>query len=129
MARVLVVDDESLIREILSDLIASDGHLVDTAANGSEALEVIHGWRPDVVLLDMMMPQVGAWDFLARYNADTTCRGLPVAILSTTPTAGVALEEAGVSAVISNPFDVHDLLETVHELVSSGTKSGQARRG
>ena len=129
MARVLVVDDESLIREILSDLLASDGHLVDTAADGSEALEVIHGWHPDVVLLDMMMPQVGAWDFLARYNADTTCRGLPVAILSTTPTAGVALEEAGVSAVISNPFDVHDLLETVHELVSPGTKSGQARRG
>jgi hypothetical protein len=57
------------------------------------------------------------------------CRGLPVAILSTTPTAKVALEEAGVSAVISNPFDVQDLLETVHELVSSGTKSGQARRG
>ncbi len=65
MARVLVVDDERSIREILSDLLASDGHLVDTAADGSEALEVIHGWRPDVVLLDMLMPEVGAWDFLA----------------------------------------------------------------
>ena len=122
MARVLVVDDESLIREILSDLLASDGHLVDTAADGSEALEVIHGWRPDVVLLDMMMPEVGAWDFLARYNADSMCRGLPVAILSTTATAGGALEEAGVAAVISNPFDVHNLLETVHDLVSSNTE-------
>ena len=118
MARVLVVDDESLIREILSDLLASDGHMVDTAASGSEALEMIHWWRPDVVLLDMMMLEVGAWDFLARYNADATCRGLPVAILSTTPTAGVALEEAGVSAVISNPFDVHDLLETVDKLAA-----------
>jgi CheY-like chemotaxis protein len=122
MARVLVVDDESVIREILSDLLASDGHLVDTAADGSEALEMIHGWRPDVVLLDMMMPEVGAWDFLARYNADSMCRGLPVAILSTTATAGGALEEAGVSAVISNPFDVEDLLETVHELVSPNTE-------
>ena len=122
MARVLVVDDERSIREILSDLLASDGHLVDTAADGSEALEVIHGWRPDVVLLDMLMPEVGAWDFLARYNADTTCRGLPVAILSTTATAGGALEEAGVAAVISNPFDVHNLLETVHDLVSSNTE-------
>jgi CheY-like chemotaxis protein len=122
MARVLVVDDESLIREILSDLLTSDGHLVDTASDGSEALEVIHGRRPDVILLDMMTPEVGVWDFLARYSADTTCRGVPVAILSTTPTAGIALEEAGVSAVISNPFDVQDLLETVHELVSPGTE-------
>jgi len=129
MARVLVVDDESEIREILSDLLVSDGHLVDTAADGSEALEVIHGWRPDVVLLDLMMPEVGAWDFLARYNADTACRGLPVAILSTTPTAAVALEEAGVSAVISNPFDVQDLLETVHELVSPTTEQRQSKRG
>ena len=122
MARVLVVDDERSIREILSDLLATDGHLVDTAADGSEALEVIHGWRPDVVLLDMLMPEVGAWDFLARYNRDSMCRGLPVAILSTTATAGGALEEAGVSAVISNPFDVEDLLETVHELVSPNTE-------
>ncbi len=122
MARVLVVDDERSIREILSDLLASDGHLVDTAADGSEALEVIHGWRPDVVLLDMLMPEVGAWDFLARYNGDSVCRGLPVAILSTTATAGGALEEAGVAAVISNPFDVHNLLETVHDLVSSNTE-------
>jgi CheY-like chemotaxis protein len=83
---------------------------------------VIHGWGPDVVLLDMMMPGVGAWDFPARYSADSACRGLPVAIVSTTPTAGVALEEAGISAVISNPFDVHDLLETVHELVTPGTE-------
>ncbi len=122
MARVLVVDDERSIREILSDLLASDGYLVDTAADGSEALEVIHGWRPDVVLLDMLMPEVGAWDFLARYNRDSMCRGLPVAILSTTATAGGALEEAGVAAVISNPFDVHNLLETVHDLVSSNTE-------
>ena len=122
MARVLIVDDERSIREILSDLLASDGHLVDTAADGSEALEVIHGWRPDVVLLDMLMPEVGAWDFLARYNGDSVCRGLPVAILSTTATAGGALEEAGVAAVISNPFDVHNLLETVHDLVSSNTE-------
>jgi len=122
MARVLVVDDERSIREILSDLLASDGHLVDTAADGSEALEVIHGWRPDVVLLDMLMPEVGAWDFLVRYNRDSMCRGLPVAILSTTAAAGGALEEAGVAAVISNPFDVHNLLETVHDLVSSNTE-------
>ena len=102
MARVLVVDDERSIREILSDLLATDGHLVDTAADGSEALEVIHGWRPDVVLLDMLMPEVGAWDFLARYNRDSMCRGLPVAILSTTATAGGALEEAGVEFIDEN---------------------------
>jgi CheY-like chemotaxis protein len=117
MTRVLVVDDECLIREIMADLLASDGHVVDTAANGSEALEVIHRWRPDAVLLDMK-PKVGAWDFLARYKGDTNCRGLPVAVLSSTPIAGEALEEAGVTTVIPNVFDLQDLLRTVQDLVS-----------
>ena len=100
MTRVLVVDDEQPIREIVADLLGTDGHMVATAGNGAEALEVIHRWRPDAVVLDMMMPEVGAWDFLARYRADTTCRGLPVAILSTAPSAGLALEEPSVWAVI-----------------------------
>ena len=118
MTRVLVVDDENLIREIVADLLVSDGYVVDAAANGSEALEVIHRCQPDAVLLDMMMPEIGAWDFLARYNADSMCRGLPVAILATTLTSEAGLKEVGVSAVISNPFDSQHLLDTIRELIN-----------
>jgi DNA-binding response OmpR family regulator len=117
MRRVLVVDDETLIGEIVADLLASDGYVVDTAANGSEALELIHRWHPDAVVLDMMMPEVAAWDFLARYSADTVCHGLPVAVLATTLTTEVGLEEVGVSAVIPNPFDLQHLLETIQALI------------
>ena len=100
MTRVLVVDDEQPIREIVADLLGTDGHMVATAGNGAEALEVIHRWRPGRRCAGHDDAGGRRVDFLARYRADTTCRGLPVAILSTAPSAGLALEEPSVWAVI-----------------------------
>jgi len=117
MTRILVVDDETIIREIVADVLASDGHVVETAATGSEAVKLIHRSRPDAVVLDMMMPGLGAWDFLTRYDADTGCRGLPIAVLSTMVTGLGEFENVGVSAVIPNPFDLQSLLKTVQGLV------------
>jgi CheY-like chemotaxis protein len=119
MTRVLVVDDQEVIREIVADLLASNGHAVDTAANGSDALEVIHRSRPDAVLIDMLMPELGAWDFLTRYSADSACRGLPVVALGSADSVGPALPDAGISAVIPNPFDLNDLLDRIEEVVSN----------
>jgi CheY-like chemotaxis protein len=117
MTRILVVDDESQIRGLVAELLTDEGHTVQTAANGVEALATIRRWRPDAVLLDLMMPIADGWAFLDAYAADPLCRGVPIGVLSAAPTAGLALEERGVWAVIPKPFEAQALLLTVEELV------------
>lgn len=117
MTRVLVVDDEPSVRQVVVDLMQSAGHEVDTAGDGAVALDLIRRWRPDAVLLDLMMPGFDGWRFLAEYRADTTCRGIPLAVLSAAPNALSAIQEAGVQAVIPKPFEVNVLLETVERLI------------
>lgn len=117
MTRVLVVDDEPSVRQILVDLMDSVGHEVTTASNGAEALERIRQWRPDAVLLDLMMPGVDGWEFLNQYRLDASCRGIPLAVLSAAPNALTALDEPGVLAVVPKPFELNALLDTVETLI------------
>jgi CheY-like chemotaxis protein len=86
---------------------------------------VIHRSRPDAVLIDMLMPELGVWDFLTRYSTDSACRGLPVVVLGSADGLGRALPDARISAVIPNPFDLNDLLESVDEVV--GDASGRSQ--
>ena len=70
MATVLVVDDESDIRELVRINLELDGHSVLTAGDGSKALDIIREKAPDLVLLDVMMPGIDGWEVLARLKAD-----------------------------------------------------------
>jgi CheY-like chemotaxis protein len=117
MTRVLVVDDEPSVRQILIDVMDSVGHEVAAATNGAEAMDQIRQWRPDAVLLDLMMPDVDGWDFLAEYRLDPQCRGIPLAVLSAAPNAMRALDEPGVLAVVPKPFELNGLLDTVESLI------------
>lgn len=63
--RILVVDDEPDIRETLQAILQSKGHVVETAANGFEGAEFADKWRPDVIVSDLMMPQMGGLDMVA----------------------------------------------------------------
>jgi two-component system phosphate regulon response regulator PhoB len=70
MARVLVVDDEADIREVVRLNLELDGHDVLEAAGGSQALEMARQELPDLIVLDVMMPGVDGWGVLARMKAD-----------------------------------------------------------
>lgn len=64
--RVLVVDDESIIRNFLAEGLTDAGYQVITAHDGAEALDCVQLYRPDAVLLDLLMPVVDGWAFFAR---------------------------------------------------------------
>lgn len=65
-ARILVVDDEDLLRELVAETMASEGYVVETAASGAAALEAIAARRPDLVLLDLNMPGMSGWEVIER---------------------------------------------------------------
>jgi CheY-like chemotaxis protein len=78
MARVLIIEDEQDIREALAVLLESEGHDITTASNGVEGLEQARAHRPDILLLDLMMPVMDGFRFLAEQRKDLAIAGVPV---------------------------------------------------
>ena len=106
--RVLYVDDEPDIRDVAEIALGLDaGMIVETAASGEEAIGKASRCRPDVILLDVMMPEMDGPTALARLKAKPETRDIPVVFI-TARTQGPELERfrsMGAAAVISKPFD------------------------
>ena len=107
---VLVVDDDAEIRELVATVLEDDGYRVDTASNGAEALRKAHAHAPDAVILDVTMPVMGGWEFLAKWRTRPTEHFAPVLVISSARDRCTALDR-GAQAYLSKPFDL-DTLET-----------------
>jgi two-component system response regulator MprA len=118
VGRVLVVDDDPSIREVLISALEDEGYEVRAAPDGAVALELLESWRPDVILLDLMMPNVDGWTFRTRQLAAGMADQVPVIVLS----AGYNLQRPSVeglraTAVMAKPFDLDALLGFVGGLL------------
>ncbi len=113
--RILVVDDERLLRDLLSRALGQHGFVVDTAADGHAALERIAAEPPDVVLLDLMMPRMDGFEVLEHVRADPATRGLQVIVLTARGGQEVLQEalEAGADDYISKPFHLGEVTARV----------------
>ncbi len=106
---VLIVDDEPNIRGFLRMVLEDEGYCVETANDGREALDKVRRNPPDAVLLDLMMPIVDGWTFLATrrtLSAECLC---PVLVMSAVGGWRMA-RELGASGFLAKPFDVEVLL-------------------
>jgi len=112
--RVLVVDDELLVREMLKDFLTTVGDEVATAASGAEALETIRSFRPEVMIVDMVMPGMSGKDVLdAVRKAGLT---VPVILIS----GHVTTMPEGFFAFLRKPFDLRKLAEVVTTAMRHG---------
>ncbi|MGW0577160.1 response regulator [Streptomyces sp. NPDC002920] len=116
--RVLVVDDNKVIRQLIRVNLELEGLEVVTASDGAECLEVVHQVRPDVVTLDVVMPRLDGLRTAARLRSDPRTRDLPLAIISAcTPYEVEAGLEAGVDAFLAKPFEPSELVTLVRQLL------------
>ena len=115
MKRLLIVDDELAIVEALQDILSVEGYEIVTAFNGAEGLHRMAEARPDLVLLDLMMPVMDGREMLRRMREDTGLQGIPVVVMS----AGrISDEERRSSArFLAKPFELDVLLDTIAELL------------
>lgn len=105
--RVLVVDDNKVIRQLIRVNLELEGFEVVTAADGAECLEVVHRVCPDVITLDVVMPRLDGLRTAARLRADARTRHLPLAIISACTQYEVENGlAAGVDAFLAKPFEV-----------------------
>ena len=117
--RILVVDDEIYIVHILEFTLTMEGYEVLTAADGEEALRRLEQDRPDLVVLDIMMPKVDGYEVLRRIRADEEFRQLPVILLSAKgrPVDRETGLEIGADDYIVKPFSPRRLLEKIQDLL------------
>ena len=127
--RVLVVDDDTSIQGFLAEALADEGYSVRTAGNGREALALVQTWRPDLILLDLMMPDMDGWGFRAQQRTLPGIADVPVIVLSATrdlPAKAAALEPA---RVFAKPFDLDALLGAIQKITEGKQDTPDGRTG
>ncbi len=107
--RVLVVDDNDLQREVVADVLASEGYDVRVAATGSEALASARATPPDVVILDLMLPDTDGASVLASLRCDPALSAMRVVVTTGVRSSSVR-RLPGVDAALFKPFDMRELL-------------------
>lgn len=119
--RVLVVDDNQVLRQLIKVNLELDGFEVVTAADGAACLDVVHTVRPDAITLDVVMPKLNGIRTAERLRADPRTRHIPLAIVSGCAELGAEPGElVRVDAFLAKPFEPDDLVEMVRGLVRGG---------
>jgi CheY-like chemotaxis protein len=110
---ILIVDDDEGIREVLAESLELEGYRVQVCVNGADALARLRdGARPDLILLDLMMPVMDGWQFRREQLADARLAQIPVVVITA---AGTLREQIDARHVLRKPFDLVDLLRVVSE--------------
>ncbi|MFJ9150172.1 response regulator [Streptomyces sp. NPDC102270] len=116
--RVLVVDDNKVIRQLIRVNLELEGLEVVTAADGVECLDVVHQVRPDVVTLDVVMPRLDGLRTAAQLRSDPRTAHLPLAIVSACTQHEVDSGlDVGVDAFLAKPFEPAELVRLVRQLI------------
>ena len=131
MATILVVDDELGIRALLSEILSDEGHTVELAENASQARQVRDVLRPDLVLLDIWMPDVDGITLLKEWGAAGQLT-MPVIMMSGHGTIDTAVEATkyGAIAFLEKPITLQKLLRAVEQsLVKPASRLGASAAG
>ncbi|MBC5795896.1 response regulator transcription factor [Sphaerospermopsis sp. LEGE 00249] len=122
-AQLLLVDDEPGLREAVKDYLQESGFSVQVASNAREGWELMQQNTPDLVISDIMMPQVDGYQFLKQLREDPRFQALPVVFLTAKGMTGDRIQgyQAGVDAYLPKPFDPDELIAIVENLLTRRT--------
>jgi class 3 adenylate cyclase len=115
-SRILIIDDAPANIQTLSTILKERGYQINIATNGRQGLEVLERIRPDLILLDIMMPEMDGFETCRRIKASTAWREIPIIFLTAkTDTADIVRGfELGAVDYVAKPFNAHELLARVN---------------
>lgn len=122
MARILLVEDEPSIQRLIGYALQTKGHEVTVASDGRQGLEAAESDPPDLILLDMVMPEMGGMEVLRALKADSRLKDIPVLVVTASAQKHEAERaiELGAAGYLVKPFYVPDLHERVNGLLGGG---------
>ncbi|HEY8446166.1 MAG TPA: response regulator [Thermomicrobiales bacterium] len=113
--RILVVDDDAAIRELLCDLLDSEGYEVAEATNGAEAVEAVRANPPAAVLMDLMMPICSGAEATAILKGDPRTAHVPILAMSAGRNLASIAGDIPVDGFVAKPFDLTALIATLDQ--------------
>ena len=116
---ILVVEDDDAIQSVIVDVLEDRGFVVRRACNGAEALHELDSVRPDVVVLDLLMPVMHGWAFMESYAAKTDGATIPIIVVSVNPVLPRSFDRFGVRRCIAKPFVIEELIDAVDDALGS----------
>ncbi|MBI5415234.1 MAG: response regulator [Candidatus Omnitrophica bacterium] len=119
LKNILIVEDEPDTREAVEACLVSRGYKVIVAEDGQEALRKVKSQKPDLVLLDIMIPKPDGWQVLNAIRSDEETRELPVIMLTANRQTSSLIESQNQKATdyLMKPFDIEQLLRFVHRYI------------
>ncbi len=120
--KVLIVEDEESLLKLESILLTTKGYLVQGATTGLAALEAVAAEQPDLILLDIMMPEMDGFEVCSRIKKNPETAHIPIVLLTArkTPEDVARGEAVGADEYITKPFKSALVMETIEKLLSRG---------
>jgi DNA-binding response OmpR family regulator len=124
--RILVIEDEAEMIDLTRIVLEREGYKVLGAVGGAQGLEMIRQERPDLILLDLMMPDIGGWEVYRQVKADQELAQIPVIVVTAKAQSidkVLGLQVAKVDDYITKPFGPKELLESIDRVLNSDSPS------
>ena len=113
MNRILLVEDDPAIRRLLVELLAEEGYDVHTAGDGQAGVHAARAFRPDLILMDLMLPVLDGMEATRQLKADPATRDIPVIAISAGPNLRIHASDLPADGVVAKPFDLDTLLAAI----------------
>jgi DNA-binding response OmpR family regulator len=130
MARILIAEDNAEIRALVSSILVEEGHKVSVAQNGQQGLEMLMEDPPDILVLDIMMPQMDGYSVLKELKSSGVKDQMKILILTakTSESDWVRGYKLGADSYLTKPFDTDELINAIEDLLSSTKEQLRVRR-
>lgn len=124
MPNILLIEDDKIVREIISNLLELNGYSVYTANNGKQALVLIDKLEPDLVITDLMMPYVDGFELIDSINKNKYLKKIPIIILTGTTQHDELFKDKNLKfdLILKKPFRNNELLLNVENIIKKNRK-------
>ena len=125
MAKILIIEDDPLMSRMYQKIFSFEGYEVDIANNGTDGLEKVRSQKPDLVLLDIMMPKMNGLEVLSKLKSDPETKSLPVVILTNLAgekDAETAMSKGAVKYIVKSEYEPKQVANMVKEVLAGYTR-------
>jgi len=125
MARILIIEDDPLMSRMYQKIFTFEGYEVDLADNGADGLEKVRSQKPNLILLDIMMPKMNGMEVLGKLKSDPETKALPVVILTNLAgekDAETAMSKGAVKYIVKSEYEPKQVANMVKEILAGYTR-------